>query len=373
MLYLLITTDHCLPYSIATSRQQRPKLPTPWHRLLKWLSTPGRVSGLYGKTHNLQSAENRPGYLHHFQLFRHGPKLNMCWPHSSNASANAARMRDAHQTGRRLQQSPPEYPSVPGNDDGNRREHGSQRWRDPPAATDCKLQQDYEELLLEFNRLKAKHTARGQEVAFYRNVVSESTWKEMCCRMQELQDQLGQFSADYSRASHEHNQRSQNRASMRDSMDRLSEAVLILTRQNEALQEGCRLKEGDVPRSERDGFLSTAEPEEDLLRRASRIPRKKARTDLRSQTGDKSATPLKSLDGRLMKSQAQPEDEVVAEIPALKNDFLALQSKLKSAQDHIIHLGGNMGALIPCDVVKNVSTKRRRIALVIDLILTPWW
>lgn len=361
MQYLLTTTDSCLPYSITSCRQQHQRLPAPWHRLLKWLSAPAQVSGLYGRNYELNSAGRPLGYLHHFQPSRPSTNLNMCWPNSSNTPTNAASMRVAHRTGRRLQQSHPGYPSGSVNGDGNRREQAAERWREPIAATDVTLRQVHDELLLEFDRLRAKYTARGQELAFYRKIVSESTWKEMCCRVQELQDQLGQSSVDFSRISHEYTQLSQYISSLNDNTDRLSQAVLIFTRQheNDTLQKGRRLKEDSGPKSENDEFLPTADPEEAFLRRASRIQRKRARTDLRSQTGDSSTGyPEKSPDDRLMKKQGQPKDDVDVEIPRLKNEFLALQSKLNSAQKHIIHLGGNLGALLPCEKVENVSAKR---------------
>ncbi|POS74751.1 hypothetical protein DHEL01_v206853 [Diaporthe helianthi] len=140
---------------------------------------------------------------------------------------------------------------------------------------------------------------------------------------------------------------------MRDNLDRLSETVLILTRQNKSLQEGHCFKEDSVSNSEKDEFLSTADPEEDLLRAASRIQRKKASTDLRSEIGERVATDSESLDQPLVKNQGQHKDEAAAEIPGLKSEISALQAKLDSAQHHILHHSGNLGALVICEDVKS--------------------
>lgn len=237
--------------------------------------------------------------------------------------------------------------------------------RKVPEAMDDMLRQDYHELLVQHDELQDIVTTQDREIASYRQIVSETSSNEMSRRMDEVQDQLRQFSFDLdwfktenSKIFREINKRSQHKFSMRTNLDRLSRTLLLVTEENKALKESPALNAGGLTGPERTDFDSTTESEEQIIGGISDIHRKKATTNLRSQEMERHTHRLSSPDEHLVQIQDQSNDELLAQISDLRAEFVVLQSKLKSAETHIINIGGNLGALLPREEVKDVRTEQ---------------
>lgn len=222
---------------------------------------------------------------------------------------------------------------------------------------------DYDELLLQYESLDSISAAQQQEIASYRRIISETRSDEMNHQMEEVQNQLREFSVsldlftnENSKVFHADYNRSQHKVSMRENLDRLSRTLLIVTEENKALKEGHRLMADSLTELETEESAPTAESGEQVRSGISTIHRKKASSNLRSQEINGHSLQPKALDEQLKHSQEPPTDGLLAEISATRTELLALQSKLRSAETHIINIGGNLGALIPRDTVKNVCT-----------------
>jgi hypothetical protein len=243
---------------------------------------------LRGRIAKSQSTKEKARFYlpSHFQSSRHSASLAMSWPHSSRCRANAIVAGASNPEESQSRQNQEGYDANLEHESLERPHHELHKGRELPEATEDMLQQDYHELLLKIERLKA---AQEQEVAFYRNIISDTS-NEMCRRMQELQHQLQQLSIDfnrftheYSRVSHEQNQHSQHKFSM----CRLIETLLIVSK---AVDAGHGLKADRLQESEKDEFEWTSDSEESSPRRAPRVQKKKARANLRSQTMAKYTT-----------------------------------------------------------------------------------
>ncbi|KAG6354697.1 hypothetical protein INS49_004715 [Diaporthe citri] len=182
----------------------------------------------------------------------------------------------------------------------------------------------------------------------------------MSHRMDEVQDRLQQisisldwFRSEHSKVIHEYNKRSQHRFSMRKILDRLTSTLVMVTEENQFLKAGPPMNADRPAESEKDEFESTAEPEEQVRRGTSTIHRKKARSNLRSPEVETCASQLKNSHEQLVHSPGRRTDDLLKEISATRAELLTLQSKLKSAETHIVKIGGNLGALLPRETVKN--------------------
>lgn len=273
----------------------------------------------------------------------------MRWPCTSKTRTNAMIMGGSNSTGPQSQQNRQKYREL-------------ENVLKPPEAMEMS-RDDYHELLLQYEGLKNTSAAQQQEIASYRKIISETTSDELSHRMDEVQDQLREFSVsldwftnENSKMFHANYKRSQHKFSVRENLDRLSRTLLIVTEENKVLKEGHRLMADSLTELEKEESDPTAESEEQVRSGISTIHRKKASSNLRSQEVDGHALRPKALDEQLMHSQEQPTDGLLAEISATRAELLALQSKLISAEKHIINIGGNLGALLPRETVKNVCT-----------------
>lgn len=240
----------------------------------------------------------------------------------------------------------------------------SQHGRELAGAADDTGQQAYHDLLLKFDGLEVISRAQENEIEFYRGIVSASSaTSEMDRRLREVQDQLRQFSDDLvfltrecSRVLHESSQRAQHKVSIRNDLDRLTRTLLIVLEDNKRLKEGHRLSSDKVTTSEKEEFQLDAEAEEKAVSETSKIHRKKARSNLRPPEVSRHALESSSSHGQLVQKQEGGNDGLVAQLTALRADFESLHSKLQSAEKHIVNISGNLGALLPREVVQNVST-----------------
>lgn len=241
-----------------------------------------------------------------------------------------------------------------------RQEHGQNV---PKTSETMELSRDdYDELLLQYESLDSISAAQQQEIASYRRIISETRSDEMSHRMDEVQNQLREFSVsldlftnENSEMFHANYNRSQHKVSLHENLDRLSRTLLIVTEENKALKEGHRLMADSLTELEEESD-PTAESGEQVRSGISTVHRKKASSNLRSQETSGHSLQPKALDEQLMHSQKPPTDGLPAESSATRTELLALQSKLRSAETHIINIGGNLGALLPRDTVKNVCT-----------------
>lgn len=234
------------------------------------------------------------------------------------------------------------------------------------GATDGKVRQAYHDLLLKFDGLEAISRAQGNEIKFYRGIVSASSaTSEMDRRLQEVQDQLRQLSDDLVfltrecyRVFDENSQRAEHNISMRGNLDRITRTLLIVTEENKSLKEGLWLRSDKMTTSEKEESRLNSEAEEKASSGTSKIHRKRARTNLKTHEVVKHTPQLSSSHEQLVQNQEGPEDSLPAQLTALRADFVTLHSKLQSAETHIMNISGNLGALIPREIVKNVSTKQ---------------
>lgn len=259
---------------------------------------------------------------------------------------------------RRSQQK---YHADPESENLNRLHHELQKGRKIPEAMDDMRRQEHHDLLLKYDGMKETSTAQEKEIAFLRKHISETSSNNMSRRMDEVQNQLLQisisldwFTSEHSKIMHENKERSQHKFSMRNNLDRLTRALVIVTEENKALTEGPQKRADRPTESNKDEFESIVEPEEHVSSRASTIHRKKATSNLRSPEAERHESQLKSPQEQLVHSQKRPTDELLKEISATRTELLTLQSKLKSAEQHIVNIGGNLGALLPRETVKKV-------------------
>lgn len=342
------TNAFWFPSRIVTVGDDRKRFRQPWNQLVKFLTTAPQISELI---RSISTPHSRPsGYFASQSLLsRCSGSLAMRWPCSSKSRTSAMIMGGSISTESHSQQK--------------RREHRDLQNVSRTTEAMELSQQDYHELLLKYEGLKNISTAQQQEIASYRRIISETTSDEMGRRMDEVQDQLREFSvsldwftSENSRMFHANSKRSQHKFSMRDNLDRLSRTLLIVAEENKALKEGSRLMADSLTELDVEEFDSTAESEQQVRSGISTIHRKKAWSNLRSQEMEGHASQPKALDEQLMHSQERSTDGLLAEISATRTELLALQSKLRSAETHIINIGGNLGALLPRETVKNVCT-----------------
>lgn len=364
------TTALSFPTRIITLQKDRKRLRWPWNKLLGFFATVPRVSELNKKIAAPQIRTAGPGYVPSQFLFPYyAESLIMRWPCSSKSRTSAIAMGASSSTERESRKNQQEHHADRGEERLERPQRESQSGHRTPEAFDHRLRQDYNVLLLKYDELKRNATAQEQDVAFYRRTLLEPLSNEMSGRMDEMQDQLREFSvnldwstSENSRMFHEINKRSQHKFSMRKNLDRLTRTALIMTEENKVLKEGQRLMADRLMGLEEEESELTAGSDEQVLSGKSTIHRKKASSNLRSQDIERHASRLKGPDEQPTHtgSQQRPNDEVLAEISVTRAEFLALQSKLRSAETHIINIGGNLGALMPRETVKNVRTNQDR-------------
>lgn len=349
---------------VRAPQEDNQNLRAPWDKLLKFLTTP-KVYVLYGGSLTVEDRTRGPGSISsHFRLSPYGGSLNMCWPRNAEIGTIATIMGGSKATekpSRRIQHN---YHADPESDHPKRIHHEVQKGREIPEAVDDMRRQDYQDLLLKYDGMKETSAAQEQEIAFLRKHISEtSSNDEMNRCMDEVQAQLLQistsidwFTSEHYKIIDENNKRSQHKFSMRNNLDRLSRALLTVTEENKALKAGPRMDADKLAESENDEFESTAESEEQVRSGTSTLHRKKATSNLRSREVEKCASQFKSSYEQLMHNQDRPTDELLKEMSATRAELLTLQSELKSAQTHIINIGGNLGALLPQETVKKVRT-----------------
>lgn len=246
--------------------------------------------------------------------------------------------------------------------------HELQKGRELSEATDDLLRQEYHQLLLKFDSQKEMSAAQKKEIEFYRQIISNTSPIEVNRRMDEMEerlrqfcDNLGWFTHEHSRIVRENNRRSQNKFSMRDTLGSLArslESATALSEENKALKRRLPLKPDMLWVSEEEEFGSTTDSEERVWGGTSTIHRKKGSSNLRSPRVEKHAPHSNGLHEKLEQSQELSNVERLAQVPTSQADLVAsLQSRLESAQTHIINLGGNLGALLPWEEVKQVRSE----------------
>lgn len=287
----------------------------------------------------------------------------MCWPRGTETKTSTTIMGGSNATERPSRRSQNNYHADPDSDHLNRLHHELQKGREIPEAMEDMRRKDYHDLLLKYDRMKEISSSQGQEITFLRKKISETSSNVMSRRMDEVQDQLLQisesldwFTCEHSKTIHENNKRSEHKFSMRNNLDRLTRALVTVTEENKALREGPRMNVDRPVESGKDEFESTVESEEQVRSGTSTLHRKKATSNLRSAEVETFASRLKTSHEQLVQSQEQPNDDLLKEISATRAELLTLQSKLKSAETHIINIGGNLGALLPQETVKEVRT-----------------
>lgn len=285
----------------------------------------------------------------------------MCWPRGTETKTSTTIMGGSNATERPSRRSQNNYHADPESDHLNRLHHELQKGRGIPEAMDDMRRKDYHDLLLKYDRLKDLSSAQEREITLLRKEISETSSNEMSQRMDEVQDQLRQisisldwFTSEHSKIIHESNKRSEHKFSMRDNLDRLTRALVTVTEENKALKAGPRVNPDRLVGSEKDESESTTESEEQVWRGTSTLHRKKATLNLRSPEVETYASQLKTSHEQRVQSQEQPTDDLLKEISVTRAELLTLQSKLKSAETHIINIGGNLGALLPRETVKKV-------------------
>lgn len=287
----------------------------------------------------------------------------MRWPCSSKSRTSAIAMGSSNSTEKESRQNRQENHAEPGDEHLERPQRATPSERKTTEAMEKMPRQDYHELLLKYDELKKNSAEKDREIAFYRRTLLESSSNEMSHRMDEMQDQLRELSVNFDRFTSENsrmihgiNKRSQHKFSMRENLDRLTRTVSIVTQENKALKEGRRFLADSLTGLEEQESEPAAGSDEQVLRGKSKIHRKKASSNLRSQEIERQASQSKRSDEQLMHSQQRPTDDLLSELSVTRAELLALQSKVRSAETHIINNGGNLGALVPQETVKNVST-----------------
>lgn len=287
----------------------------------------------------------------------------MCWPRNAETGTSTTVMGGSRATERPSRRTQHNYHAEPESDHPKRLHHEVQKGREIPEAVDDMRRQDYQDLLLKCDGMKETSAAQEQEIAFLRKHISETSSNDMNRRMDEVQDQLLQisisidwFTSEHDKIIDENNKRSQHKFSMRNNLDRLSRALLTVTEENKALKEGLRTREDTLTESKKDELESMVESEEQFRSGASTIRRKKATSNLRSPEAERHSSQLKSSQEQLVHNQERPADDLAKIIAATRAELLTLQSKLNSAETHIIKIGGNLGALLPRETVRKVRT-----------------
>lgn len=346
------TKTFWFPSRISASGEGCKKSRKSRNQLLRFLTTAPQVSDLLRSIPSLHSRS--AGYLSSkFSLSRYPRSWATRWPSTSKTRTNAMTMGGSNSTG---PQSQPK-----------RQEHRDSQDVPRTSETMRLSRDDHHKLSMKYERLNNISAAQREEIASCRRIISESPLDEMSHRMDEIQDQLRGLSVSLDwftnknpKIFHADYNRSQHKVSTRESLDRLSRTLLIVTEENKALKEGHRLKADSLTDLATEASDPTAESGEQVRSGFSTIHRKKASSSLRSQEMDRHLLQPKALDEQLMHSQEPPTDGLLAEISPTRTELLALQSKLRSelrsAQTHIINMSGNLGALLPQETFKNVCT-----------------
>lgn len=288
----------------------------------------------------------------------------MCWPLRPNTNKRAITTGEPGSTTMASQQNDEGRHANAENDSVEKIPRDAQQGRELVGADDVG-RQAYHDLLLKFDGLKVISEAQEKKIEFYREIVSvSSATSEMDRRLHDVQDQLRQLSDDLvlltrecSRVLHESSQREEHEISMRDSLDRITRTLHIVTEENKSLKKGRWLRPDKITTSEKEESRPNSEVEEKASSGTSKIHRKKARTNLKSPEMGERTPQLSSSHEQLVQNREGLKHSLPAEVTALRADFMTLHSKLQSAEAHIVNISGNLGALIPREVVKNVSTE----------------
>ncbi|KAL1860362.1 hypothetical protein Daus18300_009275 [Diaporthe australafricana] len=144
----------------------------------------------------------------------------------------------------------------------------------------------------------------------------------------------------------------QKEISIRGTLDQLSRALHSVTKENEDLKQRASSKVKDP--AEMDAVLeSNPESEEEIPSEASRIRRKIGAADLRLAGGGDNVPRLnKKPRDEPVQSQEQRNNQDPSQLPISNAESDALRSRLKEAEAHIINISGNLGALLPREVVE---------------------
>lgn len=354
------------PSRIITLQRDCKRLRWPWGKVLEFITTAPRVPEQDWSIATPHSRTAGPGYVSsHFPFSRYPESPTMRWPCSSKSRTSAIAMGSSNSTERESRQNRQQNHADPGDEHLERPQRATQSEHRTTESMEKMPRQDYHELLLKYDELKRNSTAQEREIAFYRRTVLETSSNEMSHRMDEMQDQLREFSVNFdrftsenSRMIHEIKKRSQYKFSMHENLDRLTRTVSIVTQENKALKEGRRFMADSLTGLEEQESESAAGSDEQVLSGKSTIHRKKASSNLRSQEIGRQASQSKRSDEQPMHSQQRPTDDLLSELSVTRAELLALQSKVRSAETHIVNNGGNLGALVPQETVKNVSTEQ---------------
>lgn len=292
----------------------------------------------------------------------------MCWPHSTQGRTSALNMGGLRSTQKKSRLGQQAHHAYPEHDHLKRLHHEVQKGRELSEATDDILRQEYHKLLLKFDSQEEMSAAQKKEIEFYRQIISNTSPIEVNRRMDEMEerlrqlcDNLGWFTNEHSRIVRENIRRSQNKFSMRDTLSSLArslESATALSEENKSLKRRLALKPDTLMGSEEEEFGSTADSEERFWGGTSTIHRKKGSSNLRAQDGIRHAPDSNGLHEQLEQSQELSNVERLAHGPTSQaNLVVSLQSRLESAETHIINLGGNLGSLLPREEVKEVRSE----------------
>lgn len=348
-----------LPSRIRSLQQDNRKSRRPWDELLRFLTAPVRITDFYGRISAKHIRTLGTGCIPSpFRLSHHRERLAMCWPRIQSRTS-AINMGGSSPTQRKPQQEQQAHHVYLENDHLKKLHHELQKGRELSEATDDLLRQEYHQLLLKFDSQKEMSAAQKKEIEFYRQIISNTSPREVNRRMDEMEERLRQFcdnldwfTNEHSRIVRENNRRSQNKFSMRDTLSSLARSLESAT----ALSEENKTLKRRLPEEEELG--STASSEERVWSGTSTIHRKKGSSNLRSQDGTRHAPHSNGLHEQLEQSEEPSNVERLAHVPTSQANLVAsLQSRLESAETHIINLGGNLGSLLPREEVKEVRSE----------------
>lgn len=357
-----------LPSCIRSLQQDNRKSRRPWNELLRFLKAPVRVTDFYGRISAKHIRTLGTGCVQsQFRLSHHRERLAMCWPRIQSRTS-AINMGGSSPTQRKPRQEQQAHHVYLENDHLKKLHHELQKGRELSEATDDLLRQEYHQLLLKFDSQKEMSAAQKKEIEFYRHIISNTSPIEVNRHMDEMEerlrqfcDNLGWFTNEHSRIVRENITRSQNKFSMRDTLGSLArslESATALSEENKNLKRRLPLKPEILMGSEKEELGSTADSEERVWGGTSTIHRKKGSSNLRSQDVIRHAPHSNGLHEQLEQSQDLSDVERLAHVPTSQaNLVVSLQSRLESAQTHIINLGGNLGSLLPREEVKKVRSE----------------
>lgn len=344
------------------------KLSEPWSQLLKFLTAAHRAAHVNGQ--NSLVSSQVPG-LDHISLplsfsRRH---LRMCWFRSTR-SLGGPNLTDGvtRQMDRRDHGDPESVALATVH-------HNFHDWHEILEPMDSLLRQ----LLVKYDNLQTVLSAQDRHIAdihrlgilwekssnevnrhfegIQDQVRSKDSEVENCkTRLRECSEECGWLRGENSRLSRENRDLSQKEISMRATLDRFSRNLHSVTKENEDLKQRVRSKTKE-PAEMDAGFESNPESEEELPSEASRIRRKRGSADLRvPKCGENVPQLNKKPRDEPVQRQEQLNNQFPSQLPTRNSESDNLRSKLKQAETHIINIGGNLGALLPREVVEEVRT-----------------